>query len=36
MIIHNDQNDAFSEAFIDVYIFYNLKDCVYSQPHGCY
>jgi hypothetical protein len=37
-IVPNDQNDTFSEAFIDVYILevYNLKNCIYSQPHGCY
>jgi len=35
---HNDQNNAFNEAFIDVYIleiFYP-KGFVYSQPQGRY
>jgi hypothetical protein len=38
VIVCNDQNDAFNEAFIDVYILevYNPKGRVYSQPHGCY
>ncbi len=37
-IVYNDQNDAFSEALINVYILevYNRKDRVYSQPHNCY
>jgi hypothetical protein len=36
--IHNDQDDAFCETFIDVYIVkvYNPKCHIYSQPHGCY
>jgi hypothetical protein len=35
--IHNDQNDAFNETLIDVYIkVYNPKGHVYLQPHGCY
>ncbi len=37
-IVYNDQNDAFSEALINVYILkvYNPKGRVYSQPHNCY
>ncbi len=36
--VHNDQDDAYSETLIDVYILevYNPKGHVYSQPHGCY
>jgi hypothetical protein len=38
VIVCNDQNDAFSEALIDVHILeaYNPKGHVYSQPHGHY
>jgi hypothetical protein len=38
VIIHNDQNDVFSETLINVYILevYNPKGCIYSQPHGHY
>ncbi|CAM6021600.1 unnamed protein product, partial [Sphagnum balticum] len=34
----NDQNNAFSENSINVYALniYNLKNCVYSLPKGCY
>ncbi len=32
--VHNDQDDAFSETLIDVYILeiYNPKGHIYSQP----
>jgi hypothetical protein len=38
VIVRNDWNNAFNEAFIDIYILevYNPKDHIYSQPHGCY
>ncbi len=37
-IVHNDQNDAFSEALIDVYIVEvsNSKGRIYSQPYNSY